>query len=500
MKLKFILLAILSLIVIARAAHLFVFADDKKQTSVDWTSVSFRGMELESRTVLTDDGTELTLARGTIKVPEVRVKNNSRKINIGFMVAPRLEGAGDIPVFMVAGGPGGSHIRNIEKPWVHQLITMYRQVGDVVMVDLRGIETSTPNFDLKGPENKIRIINSRADLHQLQRDAGRAGRLRLIEKGFDLDGYVVTEAAADVISVADALGYDTINMYGTSFGSHYTFVTVREFPNRINRFVVTGLEGYDHTYDDGVAVQKAVRKIAKEAEGVWDGAYGAKDPYEALDTLIKRSEAGSKEAHGLRPYEAEPLIISADYFGFKYRLSNRDGMRSWPADVARIIEGERTWRIPLVRRALPFFVGKSSSDAAVGLFDCASYISSARRKRLEETAPKRFPNNTEDMLVYCSGWGVEPLPESFQAGTILKTPGLFVQGTYDTSTPYENAIEMLDQFPNAELVTIHGGSHGALWEALDAREEFASEVANWLSGGDAPPDLRLDPIPFDPLP
>lgn len=489
---------ILALLLIAVAVSAGYLLHEDEPT-YEWTERVFRGVALESRVVAGADGDDFLVAKGTVQVPEVRGKADSRMINIGYMVVPGIEGAGEIPIVMVAGGPGGSHIADIHKSWVQRLVRIFRRVGDVVMVDLRGINSSGPAFEVSGASNKLRNVASGEDYLQLQRDIGAANRAQLIADGFDLSGYVVTEAAADVIAVADALGYGKLNLYGTSFGSHFTFTTARVFPDRVNRFLVTGLEGYDHTYDDGVAVLDAVRQIAREAETVWDGAYGVENPLEALLSLAARAEEDPASAHGLAPYEVEYLILYGSSYDFGYQLGNRSSMKSWPADVAKIMAGERLWRLPFARRLTGFYEGKSPSDAAVGLFDCSSHISQARQKRLTQTAPESFPNNSEYMNALCAGWDVTPLPPEFQQGTISQVPTLFVHGTYDTSTPYPNAVEMLEQFPNASLVTVYGGSHGALWEALSAHPPLADEIVGWFQGEAPPPDVTLGPIPFDPL-
>ncbi|MEO1366356.1 MAG: alpha/beta hydrolase, partial [Acidobacteriota bacterium] len=373
------------------------------------------------------------------------------------------------------------------------------RLGDVVVVDLRGIGRSQPSLEISGPAQKLRRLETGDDFASLLRDAGEAGRAQLEEAGFDLTGYTVLEAAADIIAVADHLGYERFHLKGTSFGSHLTLTTVRLFPERVERFLVTGVEGYDHTYDDGSHVLAAVEQIAREAESVWDGAHGSRNPLEALQALAERAERDPESAMGLRPHEVQLILTSGDMLGFDYGLTQRRGMASWPADVARLLDGENLWRLGLIRNLAGWFVGRSPSEAAVGLFDCTSHISPARRRHLESTAPERFPHDLEMMDSLCSGWGVTPLPESFQLGEESGVQGLFIHGTYDVATPYENAVETLRHFPNATLVTVKGGSHGVLTEALNVDPAFGGRLIGWFDGGQPPTDLDLGPIEFQPL-
>ncbi|MEM1183343.1 MAG: alpha/beta hydrolase [Acidobacteriota bacterium] len=461
--------------------------------------VTYRGLSMEERTVITADGGEFPIAFGAVDVPEVRGKAGSRTISVGYGFVPRLAGAGETPVFVVAGGPGGTYTRRLDRVWLQELIQLFRGLGDVVFVDLRGIGRSEPSFEIGGPERKMRRLEDGADFATLLRDAGVAGRKQLEDAGFDLSGYTVLEAAADVIAVADHLGYGRFHMKGTSFGSHLTLTTVREYPERIERFLVTGVEGYDHTFDDGTQVLAAVERIAEESEAVWNGAHGAKNPLQAMQKLVETAEGDPELALGMRPHEVLLVMTSGDLLGFDYGLNSRRGMKSWPADVSRLLDGENSWRLGMMRNLAGWFVGRSASEAAVGLFDCTSSISSERRRLLESTAPPRFPYDLEFMDSLCAGWGVPPLPESFQAGETSEVPGLFLHGTYDVATPYLNAVETLEHFPNATLVTVEGGSHGVLTESLRFDPNFGDAIVGWFNGGPPPSDLDLGPIEFEPL-
>ncbi|MEM9594857.1 MAG: alpha/beta hydrolase [Acidobacteriota bacterium] len=487
--------AALTITTLAALAWLFFGDDDEAPLE----PMTYRGLDLEGRTLTTAAGEVLPIAYGDVEVPEVRGKPGSRMISVGFGFVPRREGAGDTPVFILAGGPGGSYTSGLDRVWLQEVIQLFRGLGDVVLVDLRGIGRSTPSFEIKGPAQRMRRLKDGADLAALLRDAGQAGRAKLVEAGFDLQGYTVLEAAADIIAVADYLGYGRIHLKGTSFGSHLTLTTVRRFPDRVERFLVTGVEGYDHTFDDGSQVLAALERIAAEAEPVWAGAHGSANPLEALRNLADRAEVDPAQALGMRPYEVKLLMTSGDILGFDYRLSEREDMGSWPADVARLLDGEKLWRLRLFRNLAGWFVGRSPSEAAIGLFDCTSYISQDRRRRLETSAPAAFPNDLEMMDSLCSGWRVEPLPESFQAGETSETPGLFLQGTYDVATPFENAVETLEHFPNATLITVEGGSHGVLKEALDFDPEYGEALLDWFGGGPPPSNLVLGAIEFQPI-
>ena len=96
----------------------------------------------------------------------------------------------------------------------------------------------------------------------------------------------------------------------------------------------------------------------------------------------------------------------------------------------------------------------------------------------------------------CSGRRFKVIAISLSAGTSrfrknfdTEIPTVIVHGNWDINTPYENALELAPHFKVSKLVTIIGGSHGALDEALEESESFRDALMKFLSTGD------MDDIP-----
>ncbi|MDQ3694720.1 MAG: alpha/beta hydrolase, partial [Chloroflexota bacterium] len=73
----------------------------------------------------------------------------------------------------------------------------------------------------------------------------------LLAAGVDLRQYNSVASAADLVALMGALGYDTYNLYGISYGTRLALVTMREYPRSGIRGVVLdstyppGLEGFE---------------------------------------------------------------------------------------------------------------------------------------------------------------------------------------------------------------------------------------------------------------
>jgi len=478
------------LLIIALGLILSGCAKTNTPQTVDKPSISF-----EIYTLDTDDGVTLTGDQGAISVMETSGRETSRKISIGFRRFRGVDGASSAPVFLLAGGPGGSYNERLDEGGVRQahsvrLINLFRRVGDVVLVDLRGVNLSTPNTLCDGAANKAQTIATLDDFLTVYRSSGALCRTKLLDEGFDLGAYTVVEAANDIISVADHLGYDKISLYGRSFGSHWALTLAKYHGDRIDRMVLEGIEGLDHTYDDPDAAYAAASRIAEAASPAWSDRYGFKTPLDALEQL---AQSADRRASALTSFEIRRAVKS----GPGYSLGTRRGQVGWLKGIQAILQ-DKVDLILIQRRILAARLGLGWDAAAEGLFDCASSISRDRRAALSAFDGFDISGDLAIYDAYCDGWRVDPLPDSFRADFQSDIPTLMVTGSFDVMTPSANAEQTLKQFQNGTLVTIAGGSHDAFSEAMSAEPSLADEIVGWFGGG-APPGalITLPPLQFD---
>ncbi|MEM9015117.1 MAG: alpha/beta fold hydrolase, partial [Pseudomonadota bacterium] len=320
---------------------------------------------------------------GAIAVKET--PDGDRLISIGFRRFRSTAARPSDPVFLLPGGPGGSYNERLDEDGDRQaqalaLVELFRRVGDVVLVDLRGVYLSTPHLVCDGAPNKLTLIKSATKLSEITRKAADACRSKLLREGVDLAGYTPIQAAQDVIAVADHLGYENIRLYGRSFGSHWALTLAKYFPERISRMVIEGVEGLDHTYDDHHSVLSAIERISADAKTAWSGFRGFNEPVDVYRTVHKNARASSRAAYGLDPLEVSLWMLASH----DHSLTARSGMSDWLPVTKDLAKG-KAWPIKIRRPFIASYIGIGWDAAAVGLFDCASSISQARRVRLSLT-------------------------------------------------------------------------------------------------------------------
>lgn len=430
------------------------------------------------------DGSLATAERGVLFVPVNRADTSRGVIGIDVW---RFRGpaADRPPVVLLHGGPGWPGLDPaLENPdYWERVIAPVTAVTDLIVIGQRGIGSSKPNTLC---ENGPFFV------------ASQRCRAFWDSAGVDLTGFTVIEAAADVRDAARALGADSIVVWGVSFGSHWGMAVLRYHPDIVARAVLSGMEGPDHTYDRPTGFLNAIKRYAAEAERspavarlFPDGIMAAIDSIRArlaaepVMVEVEHPETGEPERMTFGPSMLPGLID-----GYTSNVGARASVAGWPADIHRLYTGDFE-HVARTRLAAAAANGPSRSyrTASYFMLDCGSGITAARLA--EYTADPAIPYVGDRSVFYraaCPPWDAD-LGDAFRAYFDTEVPTAIVQGDRDMSTPYENALELAPHFSRGKLVTVVGGSHGALREALEADSAFASAIWAFVRDG------RLDPLP-----
>ena len=197
------------------------------------------------------------IACGTLDVPENWSEPEGRRLQLGYVVL-KSTGAEAMPdpVIHLGGGPGISPLTASEA-WANAF-SLLRQERDVVLFDQRGTRLSSPlrceaytavlAVDSPTGQSHHATGLSRRDQRSGRALAGRPrevrpGHRRLrgsnsLETGVDLTQYNSLASANDVIALVKALGYDTYNLYGVSYGTRLALEVMRSHPESGLRSVV----------------------------------------------------------------------------------------------------------------------------------------------------------------------------------------------------------------------------------------------------------------------
>lgn len=173
---------------------------------------------------------------GYLTVPENHYKPDGRKIKIAFAIKKGSNDASGIPTIYLTGGPGEPALSIKQRFYRDDLLS----IGDVILLDQRGMGLSTPlerldqiiigilAQDLTMEQERLEVIRTMRDMKK-----------QLISEGIDLSMYNTIQNARDVGALMNALGYKQYNLWGGSYGTKLGAYVMKYFPEKIHAAALT---------------------------------------------------------------------------------------------------------------------------------------------------------------------------------------------------------------------------------------------------------------------
>lgn len=441
--------------------------------------------------IILEDGGFFNAERATMFVPLNRSVKKSDVISLDvyrFKASSKAD-PNTPPIFFLHGGPNFLGLEDqlevlgtFEKNWQFML-----DVADVVVVSQRGIGPSKPTTTIDKT-----VVAQSPDLPYNNEEAV-TGLQELLTKerqvwenlGLDLKGFTVMEAAEDINDVRKAFGYDEITIWGGSFGSHWGMTLMRMHPEIIERAILRGMEGVDHTYDHPGHTWNVYKRMAEEAENSEElkGYIPEGGLIKAVETIGKRLKNNPLTVEVTDPETKEIQKVYFDENSIKNLSRGYSGdLESWPSDIITLYNGDFSQAAEKIVRRYKNS-GRSIKTASYYILDCGSGISD---KRLQEYMNDPANEVLETGWGYTSGcpcWDSDN-GDDFRENFETQIPTVIVQGTWDRSTPYENALELLPYFKDVKFIPFKRGPHGAIRAALKVSDEFKKGILKFAATGD----------------
>lgn len=455
--------------------------------------------------IVLKDGGFFNAERGIMFVPVNRSKKNSSVIAVEVYRFKRLEKADPDtpPIFYLYGGPsfGGlerplERLGTFEEDWLPFL-----EISDVVVVSQRGIGPSKPTTIIETttkplpPDQPYDDEKAVAEFQQVLAKEKAVWE----ELGLDLSGFTVIEAAADVNDVRKALGYEKVILWGGSFGSHWGMAIMRYYPEIVERAILRGMEGPDHTYDHPGHLWNVYKRVAEEAEKALElkGLIPEGGLIKAIKTVVKRVEDKPFKVTVTNPATKQPQDVLFDVESVK-RLARgySGGLSAWPADVITLYSSDFS---KAAERAVRRYQnsGRSFRTASYFMLDCGSGITPERLAEYKaDPAVKIIGLGNWDYIAGCPVWESD-IGDKFRQNFETDIPTVIIHGTWDTSTPYENALELVPYFKNSKFIPVIRGPHGAIRAAMRASEKFHTGIMHFAATGDMsdlPDEVEMPPV------
>lgn len=434
------------------------------------------------------------LACGYITVPEQHDNPDSLPIRLGVAIIDSLSDTpAPDPVIMAQGGPGGSTI-DIYGAKAPRLIEALRRERDVILFDQRGTLYTQPSLTcpelIELTKETIDQNLSLEEAHELEMEALSDCRTRLLNGGVNLAAYNSLENAADVAFVSQALGYDSYNFYGVSYGTLLGLHLMKHHPERLRsvildavvpppiNFITEAPRSQDRAFSEffaacaaDTACQATYPDLETRFFNLIDRFNGTPVTIPVMDPV----EGGRYEAV-LNGDALEgvlfQLMYSTDFIPLlpKTLYDLEAGQYSSLSLILSNIAFDRTFSIGMYNSVI------CAEDAD---FEVSDIQTQGIHPRLAEGAELEYGL----FLDMCQLWNVPELGPSLDEPTVSDIPTLLLSGRFDPITPPAFAEAAAANLSTSYSYTFPTTAHSALGTAC--ADEI---VATFLSAPTSEPD------------
>ena len=417
-------------------------------------------LELSDCRIDAGPGTTSIAARcGTLIRPLDPSDTGSETIELSVAVVPALTLEPPRDAFVpIAGGPGMSSIQ-FYAGWAGAFERV-RQHRDILLVDQRGTGQSAPMT--------CDVDDEIVEGAYSEEDTLRAVEDCLATLPYDPRFFTTSVAVTDLEALRVALGYDALNLYGSSYGTRVAQHYARRYPDRARTVVIDGVVppqlplGPDIAIESQLALDRVLDRCSEDAACAAQFPDLRKDFQRLRDTL----KDSVIPVHVPNPVtgQLETLDFSSDHMAAAIRLFlyNHRTIALLPLLISEAANGN------LVPMAAQFqMVVVSLNEAlnigmhnAVMCTEDTPFIDFAAVDQAALDASYLGPLQLEAIRTMCSVWPKGPLDDDLRSPLATDMPVLLLSGDSDPITPPQYAELAAVEMRNAWLLTGKNQGHG----------------------------------------
>jgi pimeloyl-ACP methyl ester carboxylesterase len=405
--------------------------------------------------------TSIAARCGLLKVAENPAQPGGASIELRVALVPALNRrATAAPLFVLAGGPGQS-AADLYVSSAGAFARINRN-HDIVLVDQRGTGHSAP-LDCTYPDD----WTDTQDPLQPLRDATLAC---LAKFGQRVRYYTTSIAVADLDKVRAALGYTTVDLYASSYGTRVAELYMRRFPAAVHAVILDGV-----TYAEQIIgpetpadAEKALNLILSRCERASDCAAAYPDLRGELAGLRKRFGPDRQPLELADPSSGVPLHIDFN----RGMLNAALRFLSYNAVEASLLpallhQGAGGNLAPLASQTLMMArqIGDQLASGMQNSVICSEdeplfAVSPGDRQRLSQTY--QGADQLDALAAICKIWPRGPVDADLHQPLHSDIPTLLLSGEVDPVTPPADAERAAAGLTHHRHLVLPGEGHGQL--------------------------------------
>ena len=396
---------------------------------------------------------------GRLAVPEDPARPQGASIELHVAVVPALNRRETAaPLFLLAGGPGQA-ASDLYTSYAGAFARINRNHA-IVLVDQRGTGRSAPLM-CHYPDDWQQSVDNLTEL-------AAATRSCLAKLGDRVRFYTSSVAVTDLDRVRSALGYDQIDLYGSSYGTRVAELYMRRYPQFTHAVILDGVTypeqaiGPD-TPSDG---EHALNLIVARCRQSPDCAAAYPELQSELTGLRHRFGPEIQNLTLNDPSGGLPLQIQ---FG-RTMLNASLRFLSYNASEASLLptlihQGAQGNLAPLAAQTIMMArqIGDQLASGMQNSVICTEdqplfATSAADRQRIAQTY--QGTDQLDALAEICKVWPRGPLDADLHTALHSEVPTLLLSGEADPVTPPEDAERAARGLEHHRLLVLDGEGHG----------------------------------------
>ena len=388
---------------------------------------------------------------GSLTVLEDPSDPQSREISLNIAVVPAIKRSPEPdPLFVLAGGPGQAATEVF--PSLFNTLFRIHEERDIVLVDQRGT----------GESNPLRCIDP--DDETLNEEQV-VGLLKECPNKLDADlrFYTTDIAMQDLNRVRAALGYNSINLFGVSYGTRAALVYLKMFPEHVRSVALDAVvdPGFILYQDAGQDGQRALEAFLGRCEADDACRSNFPDLRSEFEAVLQRVETSPVNITISHPITGKPFELALTRKTFTSIIFNTlyvpDLVAMLPLAIHQAYAEENY--APLITQA--YLVDADIYDGmfyAVACTEDAPLISSEETD--QQSNSSLFTESSKTFRDVCSAWPKREPPQVAHAPVTSEAPVLMLSGDADPITPPRHAEQLAGSLDNDLHLIFHGMGHG----------------------------------------
>jgi pimeloyl-ACP methyl ester carboxylesterase len=374
------------------------------------------------------------------------------------------------PIIYLTGGPGAGIELYVGRFLEHDLT----KTRDLFILNQRGIgdsEELCPYYDSTSRELVLADNQKAQEIENAQRM--KACFEAATNRGVDLSAYNTVENARDVRSLRQALGFDSWNVWGISYGSHLGQMLVNVDPEGIRALVLDAIVPNDlgdlmriHRWiarNHKNVFTECARQGASICEGLEEAFYAAGNALIADPITV---DAFDKELFPSGKANVPALIAAFAPFSMLYEQDAHPAIPSVMRGLVDMIENRDEQVFQVLANGDVGFAGISEGMGSA--IRCNDGYMAAEASVAEEDLQEDFGFNegafsvegSQLMADSCVEAGLAPRDRKDYQLIQSDIPTLVVNGDWDPVTPPALAERIAPGFSNGRLIIVPYAGHG----------------------------------------